>query len=114
MQRSRNQVWREEKDRVDAVRKDKTKKLIEYLGGKCSRCGYNKCIAALDFHHINPETKSFNIAPSMSRSMFSLMREADKCILLCSNCHRELHYNERELMEIAKMRKRKDSQTSMF
>jgi hypothetical protein len=97
MQRSRNQVWREEKNKVDAVRLDKARKLLQYKGSKCQRCGYDKCSAALDFHHLDPKQKRFTIASSLTRKMSDLIEEADKCILICSNCHRELHYNANEL-----------------
>jgi hypothetical protein len=70
----------------------------EYKGGGCSKCGYNKCSAALDFHHIDPATKSFSLAKSnMSKSLVALKEEADKCIILCANCHREHHHLEAEL-----------------
>lgn len=66
--------------------------LVEYKGGKCEICGYNKCIAALDFHHINPKKKDFNIAQTTSyKNMNILKSEIDKCILVCANCHREIH-----------------------
>jgi hypothetical protein len=66
--------------------------LVEYLGGKCSMCGYNKCIDALDFHHIDPNMKDFTIS-GKSFSIDRLKKETDKCILVCSNCHREIHFN---------------------
>ena len=66
---------------------------VEYLGGKCSKCGYNSCMAALEFHHIDPEKKDFGIC-GYSRSWEHLKEELDKCIILCSNCHKELEYNE--------------------
>lgn len=59
------------------------------LGGKCSNCGYNKCSAALEFHHIS-DNKEFTIAGA-KYSWNKLEKEIKKCILLCSNCHRELH-----------------------
>lgn len=63
---------------------------VDYLGGKCSKCGYSKCLAALDFHHINPSTKDKNY--TNGRMSFEKLRpELDKCVLLCSNCHREVH-----------------------
>lgn len=69
-----------------------TKELaVEYKGGCCSNCGYNKCIAALDFHHLNPSGKDrryFNMRGGLSDN---LKTELDKCVLLCSNCHREAH-----------------------
>ena len=106
MQRTRNQVWREEKEYQDSVRRAKARKLLEYKGGKCERCGYDKCSAALDFHHLDPKQKRFNISSSMTRRMGELIAEVDKCILICSNCHRELHYNESEL---GRIRKAKDN-----
>lgn len=66
--------------------------MIEYKGGKCERCGYNKCKAALEFHHLDPKEKDFTIAHAKLRSFNEeVKRELDKCILLCANCHREEH-----------------------
>ena len=65
--------------------------LIERLGGKCVRCGFDDHPAALEFHHKDPATKEFTISPNMTRSIELLEREADKCILLCSNCHQIEH-----------------------
>lgn len=64
---------------------------VEYKGGKCSVCGYDKYIGALDFHHINPKEKEFNIANLRTYSWESLKKELDKCICICKNCHAELH-----------------------
>ncbi|CAN5647456.1 hypothetical protein BH20ACI4_BH20ACI4_35300 [soil metagenome] len=66
-------------------------KAVEYKGGKCSNCGYNKCVGALDFHHLNPQKKDFTISGN-SGKWENLKIELDKCILLCKNCHAELHY----------------------
>lgn len=65
-------------------------KAIEYKGGKCCKCGYNKCNRSLDFHHINPSEKDFEIA-SGSRNFEKIRAELDKCVLICKNCHGELH-----------------------
>lgn len=67
-------------------------KLITLLGGKCSKCGYNKNLAALSFHHLSD--KSFTLgARKLSNSKWEdLEKEAKKCELLCSNCHMEEHY----------------------
>lgn len=73
-------------------KKDKKLKLIQYKGGQCQLCGYNKCEQALDFHHIDPKQKNFDIS-SNSYSFEKMKQEADKCILVCSNCHREIHAN---------------------
>jgi transposase len=69
-------------------------KLVEYKGGKCERCGYNKCITALEFHHLDPKEKDFSIGNNNVLSFEKCKKEADKCILVCSNCHREIHYEE--------------------
>lgn len=67
-------------------------KCVEYLGGKCSICGYNKCIKALDFHHLRD--KSFNISGAHCRSWSIIEQELKKCILVCANCHREIHESD--------------------
>ena len=89
-------VYRCKKCASDAVQKRRRKlkeELVAYKGGKCERCGYDECIAALEFHHINPEEKEFGIgAAGITRSLESIKKEADKCVLLCCNCHRELHW----------------------
>lgn len=97
----RNCLPKKEKvDKAEAVRnwkKRKKEKLIEYKGGKCEICGYAKCLAALEFHHKNPNEKEFSISSKNIRSFEAYLKEVDKCILLCSNCHREIHEKEKEL-----------------
>jgi len=66
------------------------KKLVEYKGGACKICGYSKCIQALDFHHINQLEKKFELT-YMNRTWDVLKEEVDKCIMVCANCHREIH-----------------------
>lgn len=112
MRRSRSRVWKDEKNKIDAIRKERAKKLLEYKGGKCQRCGYNKCSAALDYHHVDQSKKKFTIASSLTRSMSDLIKEVDKCILICSNCHREIHANE---LEVSLIKRIKDTrQIDMF
>lgn len=65
-------------------------KAVQYKGGKCSICGYNKCNHALDFHHLNPQEKEFIISGG-TRSFEFMKLELDKCILVCKNCHSEIH-----------------------
>jgi hypothetical protein len=71
-------------------------KMVEKFGGKCSRCGYNEFVAGLDFHHVSRQTKSFGIAQLLTAStpntMYkkNVMKEIDKCALLCSNCHKSI------------------------
>jgi len=80
---------------VEAMKRRRQRMRVEireYKGGKCLICGYNKCIDALDFHHIDPSKKEFGFGKkSYSTSMDKLKKEADKCVLVCANCHREIH-----------------------
>ena len=73
-------------------------KLIEYKGGKCQKCGYNKCEGALQFHHRNPEEKEFSLSQinlnDTEITLNKIIQEIDKCDLLCANCHAEEHYSE--------------------
>jgi len=75
---------------VVSWRKRKKIELVEYKGGKCEKCGYNKCVKALTFHHLDPNEKDFTIS-GKSWSVDKLKKEVDKCILVCSNCHIEIH-----------------------
>ena len=66
-------------------------KAIEYKGGKCSSCGYSKYYGALEFHHINPDEKDYDWNKLRLKSWDKIINELDKCVLLCSNCHKETH-----------------------
>ena len=66
-------------------------KAIEYKGGKCLNCGYNKCKRALTFHHRDPTQKDFSLGGNHCMSWVKIQAELDKCDLLCSNCHMEEH-----------------------
>lgn len=81
---------RNKSNAVSSWRKRTKVRLVEYKGGKCYKCGYNRCLDALEFHHEDPRKKELTISGS-SKSFDKLKAEADKCYLLCSNCHRELH-----------------------
>ncbi len=67
--------------------------LLEKYDFKCSKCGYNDNLSALDFHHIDPATKLFplNSKNLTSKKIEEILEEASKCIVLCANCHREFH-----------------------
>lgn len=66
---------------------------VAYKGGCCNVCKYDKCINALEFHHIDPSQKDFTISQVKSYKFDDkLKKELDKCTLLCSNCHRETHF----------------------
>lgn len=66
-------------------------KAIAYKGGKCILCGYSKCSAALHFHHVDGSEKDFSIGGNHTRAWAKVQAELDKCILVCANCHAELH-----------------------
>jgi 5-methylcytosine-specific restriction endonuclease McrA len=80
---------------VRAVKKRRKKvreMAISHKGGKCQSCGYNRCLDALEFHHLLKDEKSFGIsAKGYTRSWKAIEKELEKCIMLCANCHRELH-----------------------
>ena len=61
---------------------------MDYKGGNCIFCGYNKSLSALEFHHMNPQKKD---GIKAHWSFEKSKTELDKCILLCANCHREFH-----------------------
>ena len=70
-------------------------KCVEYKGGKCELCGYNKYIGALEFHHKDPTKKDLQISKVRGRSFTDkIKKELDKCQILCCNCHREIHFIE--------------------
>ena len=81
-ERTRTNAWRVQRKQVIK------EKLVRYLGGKCRICGYKKYVGALDFHHKDPGEKEFRI--SRCSSFERGKREVEKCVLLCSNCHREV------------------------
>lgn len=75
--------------RKGLLRKDK---LIEMAGGCCCKCGYNKCKRALQFHHVDPSTKNFILCINnvWTKSWQIILKEFNKCILVCANCHAEI------------------------
>ena len=79
--------------RAVAARRKKLKAmLVEYRGGRCVICGYKRCVEGLDLHHVDSTKKDFGLsAKGITRSWEKMKVEADKCILLCANCHREVH-----------------------
>lgn len=76
--------------------------LIQQRGGKCEKCGYDKNMSALEFHHLHPEEKEFTLdSRNLERhSDEEILKEFDKCILLCANCHAEFHHPELDMSNI--------------
>ena len=89
------------KDAVNKRRKKLRQMALEYKGDKCSICGYNKCLKALEFHHCESDQKDFGIsAKGYTRSWEAIRLELEKCILLCANCHREIHEGITQLPQV--------------
>jgi uncharacterized OB-fold protein len=82
--------WRSRKAKATAL-----------FGGKCVSCGYCKNLAAFDFHHVNPAEKEFNWGRLKQKSWDKVILELQKCILLCKNCHAELHHPQLSVDEIS-------------
>ncbi len=77
---------------VTARRRKVRKMAVDYAGGKCCVCGYSTSIRALTFHHLDPSQKDFGLSDrGLTRSWDKTKREIDKCVLLCANCHAEVH-----------------------
>ena len=79
------------KHQKTVLRRSMKLQAIKLLGGKCSKCGYDRCVDALEFHHENPKEKDFKIGSGNTISWDEYKHEALKCILVCSNCHKEIH-----------------------
>lgn len=77
---------------VSKRRKQIKQNAMDHKGGKCCICGYSKCLDALEFHHLDDSKKEFGISKrGYTRSWEKVCQELEKCILVCSNCHREIH-----------------------
>jgi 5-methylcytosine-specific restriction endonuclease McrA len=94
---------------LNAVQKRREKvrlMAVAYKGGCCQVCGYDRCIEALEFHHLDPMQKDFGIShKGYTRSWVKVKEEADKCILLCANCHREVHAGKLQLPQVTVVEK---------
>jgi len=77
--------------------------LVKLFGGQCEKCGYGRNFAALEFHHLEPKSKSFqlDLRSLSNRKWSAIIEEGKKCALLCSNCHAELHNPECVLNSIS-------------
>lgn len=102
--------------------KKRKKDLVSLFGGRCCICGFDAFQEALEFHHVNPQNKSFGLTDSnaVTKALESQLEEARKCVLLCANCHRgvhagylelplgaELSFNEERAQELIKEKQKK-------
>lgn len=91
--------WQQAKQRHKSQRKerglDRKQACINLKGGKCEKCGYNKTVAALTFHHRDPKQKSFELSQSIlkQKRWSDIKIELEKCDLVCFNCHMEIHHS---------------------
>jgi hypothetical protein len=88
---------------VKIAHNNRKSEFVEYKGGCCQICSYNKCNAALDFHHINPNEKELKFDKISSWAFERARPELDKCVLLCSNCHREVHNGVHDHIDLNKL-----------
>lgn len=77
---------------VAAARQKRKQELVYIMGGKCSLCGYDKCIAALEFHHVDKSQKERQLSSGNCYSWEEDVKEVKKCALVCSNCHKEIEF----------------------
>ena len=95
-QRKEKRTYADRAEYMKAAVVKRRKKLkdmaIEYGGGSCQLCGYQKCKRALSFHHKTPSKKDFGLSSrGLTRSWEKTKAEIDKCLLVCANCHMEIH-----------------------
>jgi len=93
------------------IRLGRKAKLVEEHGGGCKICKYNRCARSLDFHHVNENEKSFSLAGRnmADRTWDKIKEEAKKCVLLCRNCHGEVHSGLHSDLENDWKKKRKQA-----
>lgn len=90
------------------------KQAVEYKGGCCQRsiggkmCGYNRCLAGLDFHHLDPKQKDPKWRAMKNWKFDRIKKELDKCILVCKNCHAEIHHVDIPQLDARKNKKQFD------
>lgn len=96
------EYYTENKEKFRKHNKTNKRRNAEYIqeakrDGKCVRCGWNDHPCALDFHHIDPANKITEIANMIrgGSSIQKIQEEMNKCVLVCANCHRILHHNEK-------------------
>lgn len=81
-------------DFVAKFRKNRKADIIKTMGGKCCVCGYDKCQSALDVYHIDKSKKQFQVSKTLNMKWERVAQELMGCVLVCANCHREIHAGE--------------------
>jgi hypothetical protein len=92
-QGTRGHRWRCKRCVGEAVtrRHQRIKKiLVAEAGGCCAVCGYDRCMVNLHFHHVDPREKAFSVSVSTGKALAAYRAEAEKCVLVCANCHGEI------------------------
>jgi hypothetical protein len=85
-------------EQVSRWRRNLKATLVAEAGGRCVLCGYDRCQAALQFHHLDPGAKRFSLShEGVTRSLARAREEARKCMLLCANCHAEVETGYRDI-----------------
>lgn len=99
---STNKYMTIKSEQVKNWRKNSKSRIVESMGGCCQICSYNKCHEALELHHIDPNEKEHSLSKLRANcgSWETVIKELRKCILLCSNCHREIHNDKAILPNI--------------
>ena len=86
-------------EKVKSWRQRTKERIVQSFGGKCGICGYDKCDESLDLHHLDPLEKEFGIGKVRANPMSwnKIVQELRKCVLVCRNCHGEIHFNGLEV-----------------
>jgi transcription elongation factor Elf1 len=88
-------------DAVSKRRRSLKRAIVEEAGGRCALCGFDGHPAALQFHHLDPSTKSFHVAEGgLTRSIAKVRAEAEKCVLLCANCHAQVEVGAKSVSAV--------------
>ena len=98
---------------VKSSRDRRKKQIVKVMGDYCQLCGYSKSDAALELHHINPSEKEFTFNKELNTAWNKLEIELKKCILLCANCHREVHFSGEIFNLISSFNQEKFSEIAM-
>ena len=83
------------KNRSAQFRREFKETCIDYLGGECWSCKGEFPVSVFDFHHLDPAQKDVEVSKLTFKPWDEVVAELDKCALLCSNCHRQAHIQER-------------------